>query len=117
MFELNVADLLASYPGDSRELAFQGEVIPGYYPDLAFTSPLEFTVKLIALDDGIEVVFEELRTAVQYEGDTHVISLSDIARTFKEQYDPIAPDDVKFVEKGNIDLKEVIYEEILMAIL
>lgn len=67
MFELNVADLLASYPGDSRELAFQGEVVPGYYPDLIFTSPLEFTIKLIALDDGIEAVFETLHAAVEYE--------------------------------------------------
>lgn len=117
MFELNVADLLASYPGDSRELAFQGEVIPEYYPDLIFTSPLEFTVKLIALDDGVEVVFETLRTAVEYDGNIHIVSLSDVPRTFKEQYDPLAPDDIKFVEKGKIDLKEVIYEEILMAIL
>lgn len=117
MFELNVADLLASYPGDSRELAFSGEVIPGYYPDILFTSPLDFTVKLIALDNGIEVVFESIRTAVEYDGRTHIISLSDISRTFLEQYDPIAPDDVRFVKQGNIDLKEVIREEILMALL
>lgn len=117
MFQLNVADLLASYPGDSRELAFQGEVLPEYYPDIVFLSPLDFTVKLIALEDGVEVVFEKLQAAVQYEGETHVISLSDIARTFREQQDPLAPDDIKFIDKGNIDLKEVIYEEILMAIL
>ncbi|MDD2917167.1 MAG: hypothetical protein PHH70_04960 [Candidatus Gracilibacteria bacterium] len=117
MFQLNVADLLASYPGDSRELAFEGELIPGYYPDLTFTKPLSFQVKLIALDNGIEVVFEKLQTEVQYEGDIHTVNIGDIARTFKEQYDPIAPDDVKFIEHGHINLKEVIYEEILMAIL
>lgn len=117
MFQLNVSDLLASYPGDSRELAFEGEVIPGYYPDITFTSPLDFTVKLIALDDGVEVVFESLQAEVQYEGNTHVISLSNVPRTFREVYDPIAPDDIKFIEKGNIDMKEILYEEILMAIL
>ncbi len=117
MFELNVADLLASYAGDSRELAFSGEVLPEYYPDIIFTKPLDFTIKLIALDDGVEVVFENLQAEVQYEDNTHIVSLSDISRTFKEQYDPLAPDDVKFVDKGNIDLKEVIYEEILIAIL
>ncbi len=116
MFELNVADLLSSYAGDSRELAFEGEVLPGYYPDLQFTKPLGFQVKLIALDDGIEVIFEILQTEVVYEWTTRTISLSNVARTFKEQYDPIASDDIKFVDKGNIDLKDVIHEEILMSI-
>ena len=117
MFQLNVSDLLASYPGDSRELAFNGEVIPGYYPDLTFTKPLNFQIKLIALDDGVEVVFETLQTELVHEWVAHIISLSQVARTFKEQYDPIAPDDIKFVEKWHIDLKEVLHEEILMAIL
>lgn len=117
MFHINVSDLLASYPGDSRKLVFSGEVIPGYYPDLEFTQTLNFTIKLIALDDGIEVVFEALQAEVEYEGNSHVVTLSDISRTFKEQYDPIAPDDIKFIEKGNIDLKEVLYEEILIEIL
>jgi len=67
MFQLNVADLLSSYAGDSRELAFDGEVLPGYYPDITFTKPLSFQVKLVALDDGIEVIFETLQTEVQYE--------------------------------------------------
>lgn len=117
MFELNVADLLASYPGDSRELAFEGEVIPGYYSDIAFIGPLRFTIKIIALDDGVEVLFEQLAADVRYEDEIHTVCLSDVSRTFKETYDPIAPDDIKFVEHGQIDLKEVLYEEILMAIL
>lgn len=117
MFELNVADLLASYAGDSRELSFQGEVIPGYYPDLTFRKPLLFVVKLIALEDGVEVVFEKLETEVVHEDIIHSISLKDISRTFHEQYDPLAPDDIKFIEKGHIDLKDVIYEEIMISIL
>lgn len=116
MFELNVADLLASYAGDSRELAFDGEVIPGYYEDLVFTKPLHFRIKLISLDNGIEVLFETLQAEVVHEGTTHVVNISDIARTFAEQYDPLAPDDIKFIEHGNIDLKEIIYEEILISI-
>jgi hypothetical protein len=67
MFELNIADLLASYPGDSKNLSFSGEILPEYYPDITFLSPLNFTVKLIALDNGIEVVFETLQAEVQYE--------------------------------------------------
>lgn len=67
MFQLSVSDLLSSYPGDSRELAFQGEVLPEYYPDITFLSPLDFTVKLIALDDGIKVIFEKLQAVVQYD--------------------------------------------------
>ena len=117
MFQLSVSDLLASYPGDSRELAFQGEIIPEYYPGLTFISPLDFTVKLVALDDGVEVIFETLQAEVMYEWVTHMVSLSHVSRTFKEIFDPIAPDDIKFIEKWNIDLKEILYEEILMAIL
>ncbi|MDD2891595.1 MAG: hypothetical protein PHQ95_01390 [Candidatus Gracilibacteria bacterium] len=117
MFQLNITDLLSSYTGDSRELAFSGEVLPEYYSDLIFTKPLDFTVKLVALDDGIEVIFEKLQTEIIYEGNTHIISLSDISRTFKEQFDPLAPDDIKFIENGNIDLKEILHEEILIAIL
>ncbi|NDK19222.1 hypothetical protein GW819_00075 [Candidatus Gracilibacteria bacterium] len=117
MFHLNVADLLSSYAGDSRELAFNGEVIPGFYPDIVFTKPLSFQLKLVSLDDGIEVIFEILQTEVEYEGDFYMVSISDISRTFREQYDPLAPDDIKFIDKGNIDLKEVLHEEILMAIL
>lgn len=99
MFQLNVSDLLSSYAGDSRELAFSGEIIPGYYPDITFVSPLSFTVKLIALDDGIEVVFAILQAEIEYEGNTHTVSLSDVPRTFKEQYDPLASDDIKFIDK------------------
>jgi len=117
MFHLNVADLLSSYAGDSRELAFNGEVIPGFYPDIVFTKPLSFQLKLVSLDDGIEVIFEILQTEVEYEWDFYMVSISDISRTFREQYDPLAPDDIKFIDKGNIDLKEVLHEEILMAIL
>lgn len=117
MFQLNVADLLASYSGDSRELAFEGEVIPEFYPDITFIGPLHFQVKLVAIDDGVEVIFESLWAQVRYEDEIHTVSLSDVARTFKETYDPIASDDIKFVHKWNIDLKDVIHEEILMAIL
>jgi len=117
MFHFNVADLLSSYAGDSRELAFNGEVIPGFYPDIVFTKPLSFQLKLVSLDDGIEVIFETLQTEVEYEWDFYMVSISDISRTFREQYDPLAPDDIKFIDKGNIDLKEVLHEEILMAIL
>ena len=117
MFELNVADLLASFPGDSRELAFEGEVIPEYYPDLTFVGALKFEVKLIALEDGVEVIFDTLSAQVVYNEETHDVSLNQIPRTFREQYDPLSPDDIKFVNKGTIDLKEVIYEEIMMAIL
>jgi uncharacterized metal-binding protein YceD (DUF177 family) len=74
-------------------------------------------LKLIALDDGVEVVFQTLQAEVEYEWETHSISLTDVDRTFRETYDPLAPDDIKFIDKGHIDLKEILYEEILIAIL
>lgn len=117
MFEINIWDLLASYSGDSKELLFNGEVIPGYYEDITFTQPLDFRIKLISLDDGIEVVFETLDTEVEYEWKAHSINLSQVGRTFKERFDPLAPDDIKFITKGTtIDLKDIIREEILISI-
>jgi hypothetical protein len=56
-------------------------------------------VKLVALDDGVEVIFESLQAEVEYEGELHIVSLSQISRTFKEQIDPLAPDDIKFIER------------------
>lgn len=117
MFQINIWDLLSSYTGDSKELSFEGEVIPGYYDDITFTKPLSFTIKLISLDDGIEVIFETLSTEVEYEGNIYPVLLEKVARTFQETYDPLAPDDIKFIEKAHIDLKEILHEEILMYIL
>ena len=48
-----------------------------------------------------------------------MVSISDIPRTFREQYDPLAPDDIKFIEKGKLcrvtsgplaDLKGIVIE-------
>lgn len=118
MLQINVADLLASYPGDSKLLEFDGEILPGYYEDIVFTKPLSFRIKLIALDDGVEVVFESLDTQIIHEETTHTIHLEDIARTFKQTYEPLLSDDIKFINPQGmtVDLHDVIREEMLISV-
>lgn len=84
---------------------------------MAFTKPLDFVLKIISLDDGVEAIFESLSTEVEYEGNIYPVQLTNVARTFQENFDPLAPDDIKFIEKAHIDLKEIIHEEILIYIL
>ncbi len=117
MFEINVGALLESYSGDSQVLEFSGEVIPGTFEDLELLSPLSFELTLITLDDGIEAVIRNLQTKVRYETVKHDVTVEEVARTFKTEFDPLATDDVRFVNKKNssIDLTPVLREEIIMA--
>lgn len=117
MFEINVGMLLESYSGDSQSMEFSGEVLPGTFEDLEILSPLSFELQLIALDDGIEAVIRNLNAKVLYETVKHDVSVEEVSRTFKAEYDPLAPDDVRFVDKkrSSIDLGPVLREEIIMA--
>ena len=116
MFEIPVWDLLASFSWDSRELEFNGEVLPWFYLDLDFIWPLRLKLKLITLDDWIMVVFENLETNVMYEWIQRNIKIEEIEREFKEEYNASNPDDIKYINTKNtsIDLKDVIREEILI---
>ncbi|MBP8016703.1 hypothetical protein KAZ01_01725 [Candidatus Gracilibacteria bacterium] len=116
MFEIPVGNLLNSYPGDSQELEFNGEVYDGFYEDLIFKSPLYLKLKLVNLDDGIMVIFDIIETEVEYEGNKKKIKIEKIEREFKEKFDTANPDDIKYINinKSIIDLKDVIREEILM---
>lgn len=35
--------------------------------DIQFLKPLEFQIKIISLDDGVEVIFDDLKTEILYE--------------------------------------------------
>jgi hypothetical protein len=73
---------------------------------------------MIALDDGVEVIFDHLGTTVTYEGKKHIISVSSFARTWKKSIDPITDDDdVRQIDMYGmtIDLTPVLREEIIMA--
>ena len=117
MFELGVGHILESHSGDSETLDFEGDVIPGTFADIETLSPLFFRLTMISLDDGMETIVENLKVKVEYEGKTHEIEIPRFERTFRTDRDPLAPDDVKFVNKKNmtIDLGEVLREEIIMA--
>lgn len=117
MFEINVGTLIESYSGDSQVLEFSGDVIPGTFEDVETLSPLSFELTLITLDDGIEAVIRNLSVKVRYETVKHDIAIEQVARTFKTEFDPLATDDVRFVNKKNmsIDLTPVLREEIIMA--
>ena len=117
MFEIQVWHLLTSYSGDSETLEFEGEVLPGLYDDLVFLSSLRFQLTLITLDDGIEVVLRDFECQVKYEGAKYNVEIPEVSRTFKLEHDPLAPDDIGFIDKkhSTIDLKNAIREEIIMA--
>lgn len=117
MFEINVGILLESYSGDSQVLEFSGDVIPGTFGDVEALSPLSFELTLITLDDGIEAVIRNLDVVVRYETVEHHVLIEEVARTFKTEFDPLATDDVRFVNKKgmSVDLTPVLREEIIMA--
>jgi hypothetical protein len=115
MFQIPVSDLLASYSGDSKSFSFSGEVYEGYFSDISFLKPLEFSVRIIALDDGVDVIFDSLSTTVKYEGKKYTIAVGHFERTYKTHLDPLDPDDIRPIENNMIDLAPVLREEIIMA--
>lgn len=118
MFTLPVADILTSYTGDSKKFSFSGEVFDGYMEDIIFQWPLIFSIHIIALDDGVEVLFENLYAEVLYEEKQHSVKISNFARTWKKYIDPNTDDDDIWVidsRAWTIDLTPVIREEIIMA--
>ena len=117
MFTIPVGDLINSYDGDSKIFSFDGEVFDGFYEDLTFLKPLLFTIKLIAIEDGIHGIFTNFSTEVSYENKKTGISIPEFERIWKTQIDPLDGDDINLVNTKNmtIDLKNVIREEIIMA--
>lgn len=86
--------------------------------DIVFKKPLEFTLVIVALDDGVSVIFENLDTEVQYEEKIHTVHIGKFERTWKRTIDPLSDDDdVRWVNTRDmtIDLSPVIREEIIMA--
>ena len=116
LFAIPVGDLLQSYAGDSKELSFSGEVYDGFYEDLRFVSPLDLSIKVIGLDDGICVIFQHLQATVEYEGEQKEVTIEGIERTFKETVSPDHTNDIKYVDMKHsvVDLSEIIREEILL---
>lgn len=115
MFIIPVWDLLSSYSGDSRTFSFSGEVFDGALEEITFTSPLEFTIEIVALDEAVEVIFKNLSTTIIYEGKKYPIAIWNFERTFKNYLDPLDPDDIRPIENSLIDLGPVLREEIIMA--
>lgn len=118
MFVISISDILASYTGDSKKFSFSGEIFDGYMEDLIFRTPLEFSLQIIALDDGVEVIFDTLHTEVSYEWKVHQVSIANFSRTWKKQVDPLLDDDdIRQIDTRNmtIDLTPVLREEIIMA--
>lgn len=118
MFTVPVGDILSSYTWDSKNFSFSGEVFDGYMEDISFKKPLEFTLQIIALDDWVSVIFENLRTTVQYEWKIHPLNIGNFERTWKKNIDPMTDDDsIRQLDTRSmtIDLAPVIREEIVMA--
>ena len=94
-------------------------MLPDLYEDLRILGPLKFTLTLIAIEDGVEAIIRGFDAKVEYEGNPSEVHIAEVARTFKKTYDPLAPDDVGFIDpkSSTIDLAKVIREEILIQIL
>lgn len=91
-------------------------MVPGYFADIELIKPLSFEIEIIALDDGVEIVFENLTTTVVYEGRNYPITIGNFSRTFKTHIDPLLdPDDIRPIENTIVDLSGVLREEIIMA--
>jgi hypothetical protein len=119
MFEIPVWDIISSYSWDSKELEFSGQVPDGFFEEFNFVKPLEFKIKIIWLDDWIDVIIQSLSAAVRFWDLIKFVNIENVERMFKNRFDPLNPDDIKYVNlKGwTIDLKEVIKEEILIQCL
>ncbi len=118
MFTIPIGDILSSYTGDSKKFSFSGEVFDGCMEDIFFKKPLEFTLQILALDDWVSVVFENLRTEVLYDGKMHSIQIGNFDRTWKKIIDPLLDDDdIRKIDMRSmtIDLAPVIREEIIMT--
>lgn len=85
MFTIDVSSLLTSYTGDSQTFNFEGEVPAGTLGNLELASPLKMRVKLVTLDDGIEVVFEEISSTIRHDGRPHTLSVTDSHYTYTHE--------------------------------
>ena len=116
MFTIPVWDILASYTGDSKKFSFSGPIPDGYFADLRFTEDLHFDIAIIALDDGVEVVFRDLSTTVIYEWQRHQIQIWDFERSFSTHYDPLEEmAGTHMIRHHMIDLAPILREELIMA--
>ena len=116
MFKIPVSDLLSSYSWDSKAFSFSWEIYDGSFEDLSFLTPLEFSIQILALENGVDVVFDTLHTRVAYEWKPYDISIWHFERSFRLIINPLEdPDDVRSIEWDIIDLAPVIREEIIMA--
>ena len=117
MFEIPVGDLMHSYDGDSKIFSFDGEIFDGFYEDITFLESLQFTIKIISIDNGIHGIFSDFSTKIKYENKISKITIPEFERIWKTDIDPLDGDDVNPINTKNmsIDLKDVIREEIIMA--
>ena len=117
MFTIPVWDILSSYTWDSKKFSFSGEVFDGFFSDITFLAPLEFDIQILALDDGVEVLFEKLDTRVRYEWSDHTVHIARFDRQWKKKKELLDADDIYEIDSHSmmIDLAPVIREEIIMA--
>lgn len=78
---------------------------------------MEFSIKLLTLDDGIQAIFSDLNTKISYEGKQTQIHIPEFDRIWKTKKDPLDTDDIGHINTKNmtIDLAPVIRQEIIMA--
>lgn len=117
MFTIPVGHLLQSYPGDRQSLEFSNKIPSDTFEDIECVDPLAIRMDLIALQDGVEVVLHSITCpTLRYNDRLYDVTVSDVSRTYKQHFDPLAPDDIKFIDMkhSTIDITPILREEILI---
>lgn len=119
MFEVSVWSLLHTHPGDSIQLEFSNSIEKHVWEDLEIIGPLAFNLNLIALENGVDAIIEDLKCIAHYEGSDWEISIDSVERTFVKTPEENLPDDINLIDMkhSTIPLGKVLREEILMQIL
>ena len=119
LFDLNVGTLLHTYPGDRIEFTFENTVPETEWEDIVIIWALTFKVELIAIEEGIDTIMQDLTALVRYEGNEYPVTIRKVERSFTRNPQSTDPDDINPVDTKHACVRfgKILREEILMQIL
>ena len=115
MFTLPIHDLYFSNTGDSKKIAFSGDVYDGYFSDIQFIWPLSFSLKLESGEKSILVTIESLHARIRKDEKTHDIEIRKKKKVFRKETSKNTPFSIH-TEDYTIDIAPFIHEVILLSL-